>query len=78
MSRYTQVLRKGMFAVVTAAALGFGASQALAATPQGADSTARACSAYQDSKCRTYCQGKGYDTGWCDPTYVGGCKCLFY
>lgn len=77
MSGIAKVLRTGLFSAAMLGALGFGASQA-AAAPQGAQSAARACSAYQDAKCQDYCESKGYDAGWCDPLYYAGCKCVHY
>jgi hypothetical protein len=70
----TKVLRTGLFATMTAAALGFGGAQAFAA-PAGV-SDARACAPAPFNNCPEYCQSIGYDTGTC----VGGgyCKCWFY
>jgi hypothetical protein len=68
------ILRNGLFAAVTVAALGFGATQALAAP--GARASRMACDAAADARCVTYCQSKHYDTGWCDPLWAGGCHCL--
>lgn len=69
-----RILRNGLFSAVTVAALGFGATQALAAP--GATASRMACDARADSRCRTYCQSNGYDTGWCDPLWYAGCHCM--
>lgn len=75
--KHATLLRRGLFSIATAAMLGFGATQAMAAP--AADKPAKfACDAAADSRCVTYCQSKHYDTGWCDPLYVGGCHCLNY
>ena len=74
--RMKGMLRKGFFAAATAAALGFGATQALAAPDQAAGR--RACSVLRDAYCNDWCQAKGYDAGQCNPLYEGGCRCWFY
>ena len=71
------MLRKGLFAAATAAALGFGATQALAA-PDEAASSRRACDPSQDVRCMERCQSEGADTGVCDWRYLGGCRCIYY
>lgn len=65
-------LRNGVFAAVTAAALGFGATQALAA-PQEKQG-ARLCSNENHAYCNQLCWNKGADGGYC--TYQG-CKCVY-
>jgi hypothetical protein len=70
------MLRKGVFGVTMAATLGFGATQALAAPGEAA--ARRVCDAYHDALCNDWCQSRRYDAGWCDPIYVGGCKCVHY
>jgi hypothetical protein len=70
------MLRKGLFAAATAAALGFGATQALAAPDEAA--ARRACDPSQDVRCMERCQSAGADTGVCDWRYLGGCRCIYY
>lgn len=66
----TRGMQRGMFAAVTAAALGFGAAQAFAA-PAAAANAERAC---VNGKCARECRSIGYDDGFCDQ---GGCICIF-
>jgi hypothetical protein len=63
-------VRRGVFAVLTAAALGFGGAQAFAA-PAAAQDSMRACSA---GACSRDCRRAGADGGFCDQ---GACICLF-
>jgi hypothetical protein len=65
----TRTMQRGMFAAMTAAALGFGAAQAFAAPAAGA-AAERACSSGQ---CSRDCRRAGYDGGFCDQ---GGCICI--
>ena len=75
--KHATLLRRGLFSLATAATLGFGATQALAAP--AADKPAKfACDAAADARCNTWCQSRGYDAGWCNPIYVGGCQCVHY
>jgi hypothetical protein len=60
-------IRGGMFALATAAALGFGGAQAFASP--GAAEAERACSGGQ---CNRDCRARGADGGFCDQ---GGCIC---
>lgn len=60
--------KRGLFALATAAALGFGGAQAFASP--GAAEGERACNGAQ---CRRDCHSIGYDDGRCDQ---GGCVCL--
>lgn len=66
-----KMLRNGLFSVMMAAALGFGASQAFAA-PQDPAQSSSECT---DSYCTQLCQDHGYDTGVCDYRYQWGCRC---
>lgn len=75
MLRSTRMLRHGLFAAATMAALGFGATQALAAPRAEADA-ARACSNLNHAQCRDSCRAMGYDTGSC--VAGGGCWCVHY
>jgi hypothetical protein len=59
-------MQRGMFAVATAAALGFGAAQAFA-SPGGA--AARACDLAQ---CDAACKARGATGGYCQ---MGWCGC---
>jgi hypothetical protein len=61
--------RSGLFALATAAALGFGGAQAFASPGAAADAE-RACNGPQ---CREYCRSIGYDDGRCNQ---GSCGCL--
>lgn len=63
-------MRSGLFALATAAALGFGGAQAFASPGAAADAE-RACNGAQ---CREYCRSIGYDDGRCNQ---GECGCLF-
>jgi hypothetical protein len=71
-----KILRTTLFSAVTAAALAFGASQAFAAP--GAQATMFACEPWSDAHCIEWCQARGADTGTCDPSYVGGCRCFYW
>jgi hypothetical protein len=72
MRKSLNLVRTAVLAAGTAAALGFGARQALAKPAAAAAS--RACTA---SNCTTYCQSTyGPDAiGRCSPS--GACRCLF-
>jgi hypothetical protein len=70
-----KMLRNGLFAAVTATALGFGATQAFAVPSGGA--TARACSTQQHAWCDQWCRSRGFDGGECNPLYQGDCRCWF-
>jgi hypothetical protein len=72
-----RILRNGLFSALTAVALGFGATQAFAA-PDAASAAKFACDNAADARCNTWCQGRGYDAGICNPIYVGGCQCFHY
>lgn len=61
-------MHRGLFALATAAALGFGAAQAFA-SPGAAAEAERACSGGQ---CNRDCRARGADGGFCDQ---GGCIC---
>ena len=65
-----QRTRGGIFGLVTAAALAFGAAQAFASPGAAADAE-RACNG---ARCRQECRSIGYDDGRCDQ---GSCACLF-
>lgn len=67
MSRSLSYLRRGLLGIAFVGALGFGASQALAAPPQV--SQARSCIDY----CYTQCWEMGWEGGYC--TYTGACFC---
>ncbi|HEY0017617.1 MAG TPA: hypothetical protein VGC13_15000 [Longimicrobium sp.] len=69
MSRTSGGMRGGIFGVATAAALAFGAAQALA-QPGAAARDPQACNG---ARCRQECRSIGYDDGRCDQ---GGCVCL--
>jgi hypothetical protein len=73
MKRTLNLVRTAVLAVGTAAALGFGARQALA-SPADAGAGSRSCTA---SSCTSYCQSVyGPDSiGRCSPS--GACLCLF-
>jgi hypothetical protein len=73
MTRFTRMLRQGVFAAATIAALGFGATQAFAAPRAQADA-ARVCSRGQHEMCHATCVWYGYDRGWCIGD--GLCECL--
>ncbi|HEU4883867.1 MAG TPA: hypothetical protein VFT45_16525 [Longimicrobium sp.] len=60
--------RRGIFALATAAALGFGAAQAFAAPAQAAG--AWACT---NAQCNLDCKARGYDGGICAGSW--GCAC---
>jgi hypothetical protein len=62
-------VHRGVFALATAAALGFGWAQAFA-SPGAAGDAERACSGGQ---CRSDCRARGFDGGFCDQ---GGCICI--
>jgi len=72
MKRTLNLVRTAVLAAATAAALGFGAQQALAGTPDAA--ARRACDA---GDCTAHCQSiYGPDAiGRC--TSTGFCRCLF-
>ena len=63
--RWTQ---RGLFALATASALGFGAAQAFAAPSEA--TAARACT---NAQCNTWCRSQGYDGGICAGSW--GCAC---
>ena len=66
-------LRKWVFGVGVAAALGFGGAEAVAApSPAGAGEEARACN---PNGCNRSCQAQGGISGRC--TDAGLCACLF-
>ena len=67
MSRAAKWIRNGLFPAAFAAALGFGATQALA-SPE-APARAAACT---DAYCEQYCIDQGYTWGWCDRVW---CRC---
>jgi hypothetical protein len=69
MNRVTVGLRKGLFAAVMVAALGFGAAQALAA-PRAAARAANTCSW---ERCDAICVSRGYSYGDCS---TGACRCF--
>lgn len=64
-----KTVRRGAFAALMAAALGFGGVQALAA-PAAAQDPSGACSSGQ---CSRDCRRAGYEGGFCDQ---GGCICI--
>ena len=68
MSGIRQRTRRGLFALATAAVLGFGASQAFAAPAAAAE--ARACT---NAQCNLDCRARGYDGGVCAGSW--GCAC---
>ena len=68
MSRITRWTQRGVFALTTAAALGFGGAQAFAMPAAAAES--RACTSAQ---CNLDCQRRGYDGGICAGSW--GCAC---
>jgi hypothetical protein len=61
-------MRSGLFALATAAALGFGGAQAFASP-----AAAKAEQACNGPQCRQYCRSIGYDDGRCGQE---GCVCL--
>jgi hypothetical protein len=65
----TRSVQRGVFAAVTAAALGFGGAQAFASPAAPAESE-RAC---VGGKCSRDCRSIGYDDGICDQ---GSCICI--
>lgn len=71
-----KIARQGLFAAVTALALGFGALEALAA-PGAPDGTASACTAAFAVKCNGICETQGWDYGTCDAA-TGRCLCWRY
>ncbi|HSU15920.1 hypothetical protein [Longimicrobium sp.] len=66
--RTRSLIRRGAFAAVVAASLGFGAAQATA-TPAKSDAGFRGCS---QNACDMKCAKTG-QTGFCDGR---GCRCL--
>ena len=66
--------RKATFALATAVALGFGASQALAKPVAAA---ARLCTPQEDIRCAERCREQFADGGYCDPLAVGRCRCVY-
>jgi hypothetical protein len=68
MSGTRQRTRRALFALATAAALGFGAQQAFAAPGAAAD--ARACT---NAQCDADCKARGYGGGICAGSW--GCAC---
>lgn len=70
MSR-TKMLRDGLFTVVTAAALGFGATQVQAA-PQERQPAGRICTDANHAFCDDWCVRQGADSGYCSSA---GCRC---
>ena len=68
MSRMTRWAQRGVFALATAAALGFGARQAVAAPADAA--AVRVCT---NEQCNTDCRRRGYDGGVCAGSW--GCAC---
>ena len=62
-------VKRMVFAATVAAALGFGATQALA-TPAAAKDSARVC---QDQFCAQLCSSLGFRGGFCNSG--GGCSC---
>ena len=76
MSHSLSYLRRGFLGIAFVGTLGFGAAQAFA-TPPGL-AAARACDPVQDATCRDRCQAQGADSGICDPTFAGRCRCIYY
>lgn len=70
MNRVTVGFRKGAFAAVMVASLGFGAAQALAAPSASAVRAATSCS---DERCDAICVSRGYSYGDCS---TGACRCF--
>ena len=70
-----RTLGKGLFSLAVFAALGFGATQALAAPAR--DAGARLCGSVEIAQCDAGCKAKGYDGGFCDPFAVGRCRCFY-
>ena len=73
-----RMIRKGLFGVATTVALGFGATQALAAPDEAGSAGRRACDPWRQAQCMDWCQSQGYDAGECNPFFVGGCRCWFF
>ena len=69
-----EMLRNGLFAAATIAALGFGGAQAFA-TPSDA-AREPTCNPLPNTPCNTWCQDKGYDYGIC--ITQTNCRCYFY
>ena len=67
----TRSMQKGTFAAVMAAALGFGATQALASPGGTSADEMRACASGQ---CTQDCRKIGYNVGVCEQ---GTCVCYF-
>ncbi|HEX8696925.1 MAG TPA: hypothetical protein VF746_31185 [Longimicrobium sp.] len=76
MRRYGPALGRTLFGAALVAALGFGATQAFAETPQ--DPSAGAARACDHNFCNNYCIGAGYYGGSCVSNGMGGTKCLCY
>lgn len=70
MSHWTH-LRRGLLALAFAGAMGFGATQALAAPERGAVVGCKLDGVYV-SDCTAACRAKGYDVGYCTAGY---CLC---
>ena len=66
----SRVIRRGAFPAVLAAALAFGAAQALASPSQAAKQRAAACS---DERCDAICVSHGHAGGSC---LTGACRCF--
>jgi hypothetical protein len=69
MSRTAKVFRMGLLPGMVAAALAFGASQALAAPRDASPGSSRAC---VDESCDGACVARGFSGGVCNP----GCTCF--
>lgn len=71
-----KILRNTLFSAVTVATLGFGASQAFAAPT--AQKPSLSCEPWGDAHCIEWCRGRGADSGTCDMSYEGGCRCIYW
>ena len=69
MTRAAKVFRMGLLPGMVAAALAFGASQALAAPQDAPAGPSRAC---VDESCDGACIARGFSGGVCNP----GCTCF--
>jgi hypothetical protein len=69
MSRTAKVFRMGLLPGMVAAALAFGASQALARPQHAPAGLSRAC---VDESCDGACIARGFNGGVCNP----GCHCF--
>lgn len=68
----SKMIRGGLFAAATSAALAFGAVQAFAA-PAGQAAARRTCSPQDQVRCHEHCMYLGADTSRC---YLGRCTCI--